>query len=300
MNLDHVRLFTRIAVTHNISQAGKELGLSPAVSSAHMNKLEKDLGVRLIHRTTRRVSLTEEGLAFLPHANDLLDDVEYARASVGAGSVSPQGKLRVAAPASFGRLHLLPLMADFMAQYPDLSIDLHLSDNVMDMVEGGFDVAIRDAALQDSTLIARKLAPVNRIVCASPDYLARHGEPKHPDELHEHFAVSLIGLETWTFETSAGPKSIKTTNRIRSDSGETVRDACSNGLGITISSTWCCYQQIRRGELVQILKDFPLISNTAIWAVYPSSRLLAPKVRAFIDYCSTSFGDFPYWEEDLQ
>ncbi len=153
MNLEHVRLFVRIAALNNISLAGKELGLSPAVSSAHMNKLEDALGVRLIHRTTRRVSLTEEGEAFLPHAADLLDSVETARASVGSGKINPRGKLRVAAPASFGRLHLIPALDSFLRQYPDLKVDLHLSDSVMDMVQGGFDVAIRDAELSDSTLM---------------------------------------------------------------------------------------------------------------------------------------------------
>ncbi|MGH1373764.1 MAG: LysR family transcriptional regulator [Cellvibrionaceae bacterium] len=296
MNIDHVRLFIRIAALHNISLAGKELGLSPAVSSAHISKLEQSLGVRLIHRTTRRVSLTEEGEAFLPHAQDLLENVESARASVGAGNVNPQGRLRVAASASFGRMHLLPALRDFLTRYPDLSVDIHLSDSVLDMVEGGFDIAIRDAALQDSTLIARKLAPVKRIVCASPDYLAKHGEPKSPDDLCSHSCVSLMGLETWEFNGPQGVQVVKTNNRLRTDNGEAARDAGSNGLGVTLCSNWCCYEQLKRGELVEILKDFPLTSKTNIWAVYPSSRLLAPKVRVFIDHLSEYFGDSPYWE----
>lgn len=299
MNIEHIRLFVRIAALNNISLAGKELGLSPAVSSTHMNKLEEHLGVRLIHRTTRRVSLTEEGEAFLPHALDLLESVESARASVGVGSVSPQGKLRVAASASFGRLHLLPALDDFLRRYPDLRVDMHLSDRVVDMVEGGFDIAIRDASLQDSSLIARKLAPVNRILCASPNYLSQYGEPLTPDDLMNHYCVNLIGLDTWVFDTPGGPKSIKTNSRFRTDNGEAARDACAKGLGITISSTWCCSQQVQSGELVQILRDYPLVSNTAIWAVYPSSRLLAPKVRAFIDYFADCFGDSPYWERGL-
>lgn len=295
MNIDHLKLFVRIAATHNISMAGKELGLSPAVSSAHINKLEESLGVRLIHRTTRRVSLTEEGEALLPHAMEVLESVETARASVGAGEIYPRGKLRVAASASFGRMHLLPALGDFMQRYPDLQIDMHLSDSVVDMVEGGFDISIRDAALNDSTLIARKLAPVSRIVCASPAYLDAHGEPQTPDDLRDHDCVNLMGLETWVFDTPDGKTSIKTSiktkNRFRTDNGEAARDACVKGLGITISSTWCCYQQIERGELVQVLKEYPLVSNTAIWAVYPSSRLLAPKVRVFIEYFAELFAD---------
>ncbi|OKY26405.1 LysR family transcriptional regulator [Thalassotalea sp. PP2-459] len=296
MNIDHLKLFIRIAATHNISMAGHELGLSPAVASAHINKLEDGLGVRLIHRTTRKVSLTEEGKAFLPHAEDVVASVGAARASVGAGSISPIGTLRVAAPASFGRMHLLPALNDFFVRYPDLTIDLKLSDTIIDLVEGGFDIAIRNSALKDSSLIARKLAPDNRILCASPNYLAKYGEPKSPDELIFHQCITLMGLENWSFQTEKGQFNIKVKGKFRTDNGEAVRDACTNGLGITINSRWSAYQKIKSGELVQILKDYPLVSNTAIWAIYPSSRLLAPKVRAFIDYFSEQFGDTPYWE----
>lgn len=299
MNIEHLKLFVRVAATHNISMAGKELGLSAAVASTHINRLEESLGVRLVHRTTRRVSLTEEGEALLPHAMEVLESVETARASVGAGSVFPKGKLRVAASASFGRLHLLPKLNAFLEQYPDLQVDLYLSDSVVDMVEGGFDIAIRDAALKDSSLIARKLAPVKRILCASPEYLAEHGEPQVPGDLLQHQCINLIGLETWSFETAEANVSIKTPNRFRTDNGEAARDACVNGIGITLSSTWCCYQQISNGELVQVLKDYPLISETNLWAVYPSSRLLAPKVRAFIDFYAECFGDNPYWDEGM-
>ncbi len=172
MNIEHLKLFIRVATTNNISLAGKELGLSPAVASTHIGKLEEELGVRLIHRTTRKVSLTEEVLA----------SIEAARASVGAGDVSPKGNLHVTAPSSFGRMHLVPTLKVFLSRYPDLSIDLQFSDSIVDLVEGGFDIAIRNADLKNSTMIARKLAPDRRIICASPEYLARFGEPSRPDE----------------------------------------------------------------------------------------------------------------------
>ncbi|MBY5946055.1 LysR family transcriptional regulator [Photobacterium rosenbergii] len=296
MNIEHLKLFVRLATTHNISMAGQELGLSPAVSSAHINKLEEGLGVRLVHRTTRKVSLTEEGQAFLPHAEEVLASVEAARASVGAGSALPVGTLRVTAPASFGRMHLIPALKGFLARYPDLTVDFRFSDTIVDMVEGGFDIAIRDAELQDSTLIARKLAPDNRIICASPEYLEAHGEPKIPHELNDHQCVNLAGLTTWVFDSKDGPISVKTKGSFRTDNGDAMRDACTDGLGIAINSTWSVYKQLERGELVQILKDFPLVSDTAIWAVYPSSRLLAPKVRAFIDYFNDYYGSPPYWD----
>ncbi|AYV24207.1 MULTISPECIES: LysR family transcriptional regulator [Vibrio] len=296
MNVEHLKLFVRLAATHNISQAGQELGLSPAVASSYISKLESALGVRLVHRTTRKVSLTEEGVAFLPHAEEVLESIEIARASVGAGNRLPSGVLRVSAPASFGRMHLIPAMQAFMDAHPGLKIDCRLSDSIIDLVEGGFDVAIRNAALKDSTLVARKLTSDTRIVCASPSYLIKHGKPTHPTELLEHDFVCLTGFENWTFETPDGPVSVKPKGEFKADNGEAVRDACVHGLGITVSSAWCCYEYLERGELIPILEDYPLISETAIWAVYPSSRLLAPKVRAFIDFFSDYFGSQPYWE----
>ena len=296
MQIEHLTLFIRIAVTHNISMAGNELGLSPAVASAHINKLESTLGVRLIHRTTRKVSLTEEGKAFLPHAEDVIASVEAARASVGAGSFLPRGTLRVAAPASFGRMHLVPIMADFLAQFPDLKVDLKLSDTIVDLVEGGFDIAIRNSELKDSTLIARKLASDHRILCASPAYITQYGQPSSPHDLTNHKCISLIGLENWGFRTDEGQTVIKTTGNFRTDNGEAIRDACINGLGITINSKWSVYKHLKSGNLVQVLPDYPLVSDTAIWALYPSSRLLAPKVRAFIDYLSQHFSNTPVWE----
>lgn len=300
MNIDHLKLFVRLAITNNISLAGHELGLSPAVASSYINKLEAGLGVRLVHRTTRKVSLTEDGSAFLPHAEEVLSSVEAARASVGVGNASPRGTLRVTAPASFGRMHLMPAVKDFLARYPDLTLDFRFTDTIVDLVEGGFDIAIRNAELQDSTLIARQLAPDKRIVCASPDYLKQFGEPSSPHDLQYHQCINLIGLESWVFDTTDGHLTVKTKGSFRTDNGEAVRDACVAGLGIAINSTWSVYQHLRRGELVQILGDYPLVSDTAIWAVYPSSRLLAPKVRVFIDYFVNCYGNPPYWDQQRE
>lgn len=299
MNIEHLELFLRLASTHNISRAGNDLGLSPAVASAHIKKLEQSLGVRLVHRTTRKVSLTQDGETFIPHAEEIISSIEAARASVGVGQASPKGSLRITAPASFGRMHLIPAMKTFLTQYPDITIDIRLTDTIVDLVEGGFDIAIRDAELKDSTLIARKLAPDNRIVCASPDYLAKFGEPKSPQDLNDHQCVTLAGLETWEFDTAKGTISIKAKGKFRTDNGEAMRDACVDGLGIAINATWSVYQHIQQGRLIKILPNYPLVSNADIWAVYPSSRLLAPKVRAFIDYFSEYYGSSPYWDEQL-
>ncbi|WP_395374712.1 LysR family transcriptional regulator [Marinicella sp. W31] len=296
MNIEHLKLFIRIATTKNISKAGKELGLSPAVSSSHINKLEEGLGVKLIHRTTRKVSLTEEGQVFLPHAEEALASIAAAQASIGVGSIIPQGTLRVTAPASFGRMHIIPALGEFQKHNPELKIDLRLSDGIIDMVEGGFDIAVRNASLNDSNLIARKLSADKRIICASPEYIQKHGEPQNPSELLNHQCINLIGIDSWGFKTPEGHLNIKAPGTIRVDNGEAIRDLCVDGVGITISSLWCAYKKLESGELIHILKDFPLTSDTAIWAVYPSSRLLAPKVRAFIDFFVLHFGHTPYWE----
>ncbi len=297
MNIEHLALFVKVASTHNISSAGNELGLSPAVASSYISKLENGLGVRLVHRTTRKVSLTEEGVAFLPHAEDVLSSVDAAKASIGVGNSSPRGTLRVAAPASFGRMHLIPALTDFLKLYPDLNVDFRLSDTIVDLVEGGFDVAIRNSALKDSTLIAKKLASDNRVVCASPEYIRQHGAPNTPEDLKQHKCIHLMGLDEWDFKSDSGPIHVKTKGYFRTDNGEAVRDACINGLGITINSKWSVYKNLKQGELVPVLSNYPLVSHAAIWAVYPSSRLLAPKVRAFIDYFSAYFGETPYWED---
>ncbi|MDG3085878.1 LysR family transcriptional regulator [Vibrio hannami] len=299
MNIEHLKLFVRLAATHNISQAGQELGLSPAVSSSHINKLEEALGVRLVHRTTRKVSLTEEGMAFLPHAEEVLASVEAARAAVGVGDSIPKGTLRITAPASFGRMHLMPVLKTFQEKYPDLVIDLRLTDSIVDLIEGGFDVAIRNAELKDSSLIARKLAVDKRIICASPEYLSKNGKPSKPEDLKEHKFLSLSGLENLLFDGPDGRIHVKPQASFKTDHGEAVRDACVNGMGIALCATWIAYEHMKRGELVEILADYTLVSDAAIWAVYPSSRLLAPKVRVFIDHLADFYGNPPYWDREL-
>ena len=296
MNVEHLKLFVRIATTHNISKAGNELDLSPAVASAHISKLEDAPWRQAYPSNHRKVSLTEEGQAFLPHAEEVLVTIETARASVGAGSFIPQGTLRVAAPASFGRMHIIPALKGFIDKHPDLKVDLRLSDSMIDMVEGGFDVAIRNAALNDSSLVASKLAKDERIICASPDYIAQQGEPQSVADLRDHPCIHLMGIDTWQFDTPEGPKRVKGKSILRVDNGECIRDACIAGIGVTICSKWIAYKDLKAGRLVQILKNYPLVSDTAIWAVYPGSRLLAPKVRAFIDYFKGHFGSQPYWE----
>lgn len=297
MNIEHLKLFVRVACTNNISQAGEELGLSPPVASTHISRLEESLGARLVHRTTRKVSLTEEGIAFLPHAEEILSTVEAGRASVSSGSSQPKGMLRISAPASFGRMHLIPALKDFLIQYPSISVDIRLTDSIVDLVEGGFDVAIRNAELKDSSLVARKLAPDNRIMCAAPEYLDKFGTPVLPEDLLKHQCINQTGLEDWSFTTPNGEVNIKVKGNVKVDHGEAVRDACVNGMGVAMCATWIAYKHLRTGRLVRVLSDYPLVDDSAVWAIYSSSRLLAPKIRAFIDYFSEYYACH-YWDNE--
>jgi DNA-binding transcriptional LysR family regulator len=300
MNPQHLQLFVRIAKTNNISQAGDELGLSPAVASAHMQKLEQELAIKLLYRTTRQVSLTDEGQVFLPYAEEVLASIEAAKSSVGRGHSTPVGRLRITAPASFGRQHLVPVISAFLSQNPHITIDLSLSDNMVDLVEGGFDIAIRNAQLKDSGMIARKITKDKRIICAAPSYLEQHGWPQSPEQLKNHHVVALRGLDAWSFYQGNQLVSVRPLVRMRTDNGEAMRDACCAGVGLSINSTWNAYQQLLSGQLVQVLGNYPLVTDSAIWALYPSARLVPVKVRTFIDFLVAWFGELPYWDRELQ
>lgn len=300
MDSDALALFVRIARLASISGAARDLGLSPASASARLAALERRLGARLLHRTTRQATLTEDGRAFLPHAERLLDAAAAARAALGGGHESPRGTLRIAAPSSFARLHIVPALADFMARYPDLRPDLRISDSVVDLVEGAFDVAVRYADLSDSSFVARRLAPDRRVLVASPAYLERRGHPRTPADLDAHACLVVGTLDLWTFEAAKGAATAKkVTPALRINDGEAVRDAASAGLGIALMATWCAAEELRAGTLVPVLRQHPLVSTQTLWALYPSSRELAPKVRVFIDWLVARFGPTPYWDVGL-
>lgn len=300
MDIDDLTLFVRIARLRSISAAARDLSLTPAGASARLAAFERRLGARLLHRTTRQTTLTTDGLAFLPHAEHVLDAADAARAALGREQVAPRGTLRVAAPASFARMHIVPRLPDFCARYPDLALDLRISDSVVDLVEGAFDVAVRYAELSDSSFIARRLAPDRRVLVASPDYLIRHGRPSTPDDLTQHACLAVGTLDLWTFMgPDRKPVERRVTPFLRINDGEAVRNAACAGLGIAWMATWCAAEELRSGALVPALPEFPLVSTQTLWALYPSSRELAPKVRAFIDWMVDQIGPEPYWDRGL-
>ncbi|CAG4892065.1 LysR family transcriptional regulator [Paraburkholderia saeva] len=297
LDLLDVALFVRAALLSNVSAAGREFGLSAAVASARIASLEHVLGARLLHRTTRRLSLTQDGEAFMTHAQTLLDAADTARGSVGNAQSGPQGRLRVTMPSSFGRQHVSPVMPAFLRQFPGVSVDLRLTDQMIDLVDAGIDVAIRLGALKDSSLVARRLAVNHRVICCSPAYLEAHGEPRHPSDLEDHECVILSDQRDWGFVTPTGRINVRVNGRFATDNGEVIRAALLDGFGIALKSTWDVAGYLRSGELVTVLDSYPLAETVAIWAVYPTRTFVPPKTLAFIDFLSAHFGDPPYWDQ---
>lgn len=301
MDTEGVRLFVMAADMLNISAAGRQLGLAPAVASARLSKLEKQVGADLLHRSTRKVSLSLEGAEFLPFAREILAQEDAARAALGHGSSEIMGTLRFAASSSFAQLFIAPILPEFLERYPGMNLELKLSDTQMNLIEGGFDLALRNYAIEDSSLRARKLADDKRILCASPEYLARHGTPQGPDDLTDH--QMLVFMDGPARKLSAyGDKPACTfpppgaENRVVCDDGASMRIATKAGVGISMNSYWSVYKDIQDGLLVRVLPDYEVEDQSAIWLVYPKSNVITAKVRVFIDFLLEKIGDPPIWE----
>jgi DNA-binding transcriptional LysR family regulator len=293
MDISSLRLFLRIADLGSVSAAARDQSLSPATASARLGKLEEIVGFRLFNRTTRAVSLSTDGAEFLPYAQQVLETLETGLGAVSGKGAAAQGLLRMTMPGSFGRLHIIPALAEFQERHPMVSLDLRLSDEVLDVVEGAYDLIIRNAPLADSTLVARKLASDHRLLVASPAYVARHGAPSTPDEIPAHRCVVLAENNKWKFKAGnviSAPRSIV------ANDGEAVRALIENGMGIGIQSLWIASEYLRDGRLVRLLPGHPLATDSDIWALYPSNRIVAPKVRAMIDFLLERFHPVPPWE----
>jgi len=294
-------VFARVVAAGSLSAAARELGLSPAVVSRRLSALEQRLGVRLINRTTRTLHLTDEGATYFETCARLLSEVEEAEAAVSAGRADPKGPLKVALPASFGHRHIAPLIPQFAARYPKVQLALTLSDRNVNLIEEGFDLGIRIADLADSSLAARKLAPNRRVVCASPEYLRRHGAPRHPPELAHHNCLTTTEFSaTWDFRGPDGePGSVRVTGRYACDNWEVLREWALAGLGIALKSTWDVRAQLEDRSLVPLFPGYTFDTDVAIYAVYPHRRFLPAKTRAFIEFLADSFGPEPYWDKPL-
>ena len=298
-DLEDLEIFYQVVNSGSMSAAGRELGISPTVVSRRLQKLEDRLGVRLLQRTTRRIAKTEIGAGFYERVATVLSALEDAEEFVRGRSPLVRGILKVSVPTSFGRLHVVPWLKGFLEKYPDLTLDIELSDTFSDIVAEGFDLAIRIASMTDTTLVTRRLCPNHRVICAAPAYLKKYGAPTSLEDLKNHKTLSASNNTTWLLEGPDGHEILKTKSFIITNSSDLVREETLAGLGIALRSTWDVGTELKRGRLKRILPQYRGSSDVAIYAVYPSSRLLPSKVRAFVDYFAKIYGTEPYWDKGL-
>ncbi|MGO4303525.1 LysR family transcriptional regulator [Cupriavidus sp. RAF12] len=294
-----IGLFLRVLDMGSISAAARSLDLSVAVASQRLQRLERDLGVRLLHRTTRRLHATPEGAVLAEQGRVLVEDLEALSGSLRQAGTGITGTLRVTTSASFGRQYVSPLLPDFLRAHPGVNLSINLNDHVLDLVSSGFDLAIRIGSLADSTLVARKLADNRRLLCASPEYLRQHGWPETPHDLARHECLVLVGsqgrADVWRLGDGAGGEiAVRVRGRVEANTGELLTDAAIAGFGIAMHSVWHVGEDLRAGRLVRVLPDYP-IADSGIYAVMPQRRLVPPRVRAFVDFLAERWGEDPPW-----
>lgn len=299
MDTDALRLFVLAADKLNISAAGRELGLAPSVASAWMAKLERNVGADLLHRSTRKVSLSNEGAEFLPYARDILAREDAARAVLGQSQEQISGTLRFTAPSTFAQLYIAPILPDFMAAHPDLALDLRLSDRQLNLIEGSFDLALRNAALEESSLRGRKLAVDTRILCAAPGYLEKYGHPATPEDLSRHQIIAFGPSTEQRLLRENGTQGAilpaRTKCRLTIDDGNTLKRATLAGAGISANALWSVHAELSSGALVRVLPAYRLAEETVLWLIYPQSNVLSVKVRVFMDFLLDRIGKQPPW-----
>ena len=290
-----LQAFVRTAERGSQSAAGRELGITPAMVGRTLRALEDRLGVRLLHRTTTRQSLTPAGAAFHAGATAVLDALDAAERTASELHAEPHGTLRVNAPMSFGVRHLAAALAAFGAVHPRVRVELVLNDRVVDLVEEGYDVAVRIGTLRDSTLVARRLAPCRMVVCASPDYLRRRGAPAVPDDLrgHDCLLYAYSPGTTWTL----GGQGVPVSGPLVANNGDALLEAALAGQGVILQPSFIVGDALRGGGLVPLLPDWP-VRDLHVHAVYPAARNLSPKVRAFVDFVAARFASIP-WDARL-
>ncbi|MDE1146547.1 MAG: LysR family transcriptional regulator [Azospirillaceae bacterium] len=298
-NLTDITIFIRVVATGSLSAAARELDLSLAVVSKRLARLEERLGVRLANRTTRRFSLTDEGAEFHERCVRIVADLEEAQDHVASRRRTATGLLRVTATAAFARRHIAPRLHRFHTQYPDVRVHVQVSDTVVDLVEAGIDIAIRQAALPDSSLMVRWLAPNHRVPCATPDYLAQNGEPATPPDLLRHRCIVLGDppMSTWRFhcrEADNDPVAVEIQPVILTNDGEVGHMAALAGAGIVLKSIWDVADDLAAGRLRAVLSKY-FSPAPAIQAVYPAGRHTAAKLRAFLDFLAAELKADPSW-----
>jgi len=282
MQWEGISEFVYVAENESFTLASKKMAISTAQVSRQISALEKRLNIKLFYRTTRKVSLTEEGRIFYQHCRSVLDGLDAAERAITNLQSKPQGKIKLTAPVTYGEKQILPLVNNFLKQYSDVEVSAYLSNQRIDLVEDGYDLAIRLGNLSDSSMMAKKLGERSNFVCASPLYLRKHGIPHSVSELNKHSC--LLGTsDYWHFRESDKEKSIRITGRLRYNSGYSLTDAALKGLGIVQLPDYYVKQHLQSGELVTLLDNYRA-PDEGIWAIYPQNRHLSPKIRLLVDY----------------
>lgn len=297
--LKQLESFVSVATRGSLTAAAKTEGVAPAVMGRRLDALEERLGVKLLVRTTRRISLTHEGSAFLEDCQRLLTDLANAEASVSAGGVKASGHLRVTAPAGFGRRHVAPLVPKFRDLHSDVTISLNLSDRVVDLAGEGYDCAVRVGDLADSSLVSVRLAENRRLCVATPEYLKRHGTPKHPNELVKFDCLTLSSEASqtrgWAFKVDGELVHLKPGGPLDCTDGQVLHDWCLAGWGIAWRSTWEVQSDLAAGRLVEVLADYAAPPN-GIYAVFPQRKHLPLRVRLWVDFLKHHYSQPTFWK----
>lgn len=283
MDIQDMCIFARVAAVQNLSAVGIELGLTPGTISKRIQALEDELCARLFDRTTRSIRITEEGAKFLIHVERILAEIETARAAVGVNVEHPKGKLKISAPACFGRRFIGPAISAFMDSYPDIEVHIDLTDRIVNLQEEGYDVVVRTGVLIDSNLIAKRLAPDHQLVVASPRYLEKHGIPHRPEDLAHHSCLVLGDASLWTFAKNSHETAVRVNGRLKSNNGDLLRHAAIEGHGLIRVSELRVGRQLKNGTLCRVLGDYEVAAFSAIWALYPRTKHVLPKLRVFLD-----------------
>lgn len=300
-NLSEMSIFAKVVEAKSFSAAARNLGISKSAVSKQVTRLEQALGARLLNRTTRNLSLTEIGATVYEHCARMVVESESAVMAAQQLSAEPRGTLKLSASVTFGKLHIAPAILEFLGKYPDITVQMVLTDRFVDLAEEGFDLVIRLTEKPGLNLVARKIAPIRYVVCGSPAYFERMGMPQTPQDLCKHnclFYAYQSFQDRWSFEGPDGQVSVRIKGNFQVNNSEVIRDALLGGLGVGLVSTLTVGQDLKTGALQQVLTDYRPLGGfgSNAYAVYLPNRQLAPKVRAFVDFLVERLGPKPYWD----
>ncbi len=299
---EEMQTFVKVVELGGVSATADRLEIAKSAVSRRLADLEARLGVQLLHRTTRKMNLTHSGQQFYQRCLRILADLDETEQYISQEDKQLRGIIRLSAPLSFGLAHLSPLLNEFLVSHPELDFALDLNDSQINLMNEGIDLGIRIGHLEDSSLMARKLASCHSVMCASPEYLQRYGEPKHPDELAHHYGLSYSNVTDqveWKMKDVHGKQFVTRPHiRMRANNGDLLKAAALEHLGILVSVSFTCYQEIESGLLKQVMQDY-VFEEFGIYAIYPAQRHLPKRVRTLIDFLAEKFGEAPYWNTFL-